>query len=418
MLLSNAPAQTAPATTTTVVASTHKSARKARPINWKAYEKRSKNIYIKLQDLTVMSRQLGSMLNAGLPITDALEGLVEQTENIYLKVILNSIRIDVSNGMTLSTAFKKYPKAFPDLLTSMIEAGEASGNLAKIILKVSGYFEESLKLQKAIKSALVYPIAVLCLAFIVVTIMMIFIVPTFTNLFSSVGAELPLPTRVLIGLSDFVKNYILFILAFIFIVVQGTRQYTRTKSGKQTKDQLMNRLPIVSILRQKIAITRFCRTYAILFRSGVPALKIIDICSRASENTFIEKACIDMTATITQGHQLSESLDRDPYFTPMMVYMTKAGEKTSKVDDMFDSVSDFYDTDINATVKSLTSLLEPFLIVSLGIIIGSIVISLFMPIFQLSDAVSHQPKKRPAPVQQKASPASDAPKTAARKASK
>jgi type IV pilus assembly protein PilC len=358
----------------------------------RVYEKKAKTARLKLQDLAVMTRQLGAMINAGLPLVEALEGLEEQSENPILRIIIRDIRQEVMNGVSLSEAFKKYPNAFPNLLTSMIEAGEAAGNLPEIVLKVSNYFEESLRLEKTVKSALVYPIVIMGLSFVLISVMMVFIIPVFSDLFASVGSQLPLPTRILIAISDFFKSYFLFIVAALFLFWKGSVSYLRTPAGKVLRDKMTKRLPIMGPLSQKIAISRFCRTYSALFRSGVPVIKTIDICARASDNTFIEKACESMKQIVSQGGQLSEHLSKDTYFTPMMTYMTKAGEKTGNIDEMMESVASFYDADINATVKELTSLLEPFMIIFLGVIIGGIVVAMFLPIFELSSAIGGQQK--------------------------
>ena len=353
----------------------------------KSLEKRAPKHKVKLADLTVFTQQLGSMLEAGLPLVSSLDALQEQTDDQVFRVIIRDVKNDISSGTAFSDAVKKYPRAFNNLFTSMVEAGEASGQLSEILAKVSCYFEDSVKLTKKVKSALMYPIAVILLAIGLVNVLLIFVIPTFKEMFTDMGAELPLPTQMLIDLSDWLKGNILFVIIGAVIFWKLLAKFLATPRGRVIKDQVCFRLPIVGGLSQKISVSRFCRTFAILLRSGVPILKALDIVSRASGNTYIESACKDISKVINQGGQISEILAERPYFPPMVKHMAKAGEQTGKMDDMFDKISDFYDSEIETTVAGLTSLMEPILICFLGVVIGGIVMAMFLPIFNMANVV-------------------------------
>jgi type IV pilus assembly protein PilC len=353
----------------------------------KQYEKRAHRKHIKLDQLSVFTQQLSSMLEAGLPLVSALEALQDQTEDPVFAIIIRNVRMDVSGGTAFSEAVAKYPNAFPNLFTSMVEAGEASGGLATILGKVAVYFEDTVKLVKQVKSAMTYPIAVILLAIALVQVLLIFVIPVFADMFSSFGKDLPKPTQWLINTSNFLKSYILYILAGLVIFWFVLKRVLRTPRGKRMKDLTLYRVPVLGELIQKIALSRFCRTYAILLRSGVPILRTLEIVSNASGNTFIELACKDITRNISQGGQLSETVAELPYFPATVKHMARAGEQTGNVDGMMGKIADFYDTEIETTVDALTSLMEPALIVFLGVVIGSIVMAMFLPIFNLAGAV-------------------------------
>jgi len=353
----------------------------------KAYEKQAPRKKIKLQELTVFTQQLAAMLEAGLPLVTALEAIEDQTENPVFKIIIRNIRNDVSAGKSFSESCAAYPRAFPNLFISMVEAGEASGGLAEILDKTSIYFEETVKLVKQIKGAMTYPIAVIGLAVGLVNVLLIFVIPVFAEMFSDFGSELPKPTQILIGLSAFLKSYIIHIIVAIAAFVWTFKRFIATPKGRRIKDQALIKIPVVGELVRKVSLSRFCRTYAILMRAGVPILRTLEIVSRASDNTYIEAACKEISKHISQGGQVSEVLASDPYFPPTVKHMTRAGEQTGNVDGMLVKVSDFYDNEIDTLVAALTSLMEPLLICFLGVVIGGIVMAMFLPIFQLSSVV-------------------------------
>lgn len=372
-----------------------RSSSKAKPSFWetqrlakqKAYEKKARTKKVKLEALTIFTQQLSSMLEAGLPLVSALEALQEQTEDPVFQIIIRNVRQDVSGGTSFSEATAKYPRAFPNLFISMVQAGEASGGLASILGKVATYFEDTVKLMKKVKGAMTYPVAVILMAVGLVQVLLIFVIPVFAEMFESFDQELPKPTQLLIGTSDFLKSYIIFILMGVFAVGFFIKKFVATPKGRLMKDRFLFKMPVLGNLIQKVSLSRFCRTYAILLRSGVPILQCIDIVSRASGNTFIEKACREINKAISQGGQLSEVVAEQAYFPPTIKHMARAGEQTGNVDGMMNKIADFYDNEIETAVEALTSLMEPLLICFLGVVIGGIVMAMFLPIFNMAGAV-------------------------------
>ena len=353
----------------------------------KSYEKQAKRKKVKLEDLAIFTQQLAAMLEAGLPLVGALEALEEQLEDPVFQIIVRNVRNEVSAGRPFSECCADYPRAFPNLFISMTAAGEASGGLAEILDKTASYFEETVKLVKQVKGAMVYPIVVIGMAIALVNVLLIFVIPVFAEMFDSFGGELPKPTQLLISLSDFLKSYILLLLAGAYGIFWLIQKFIATPKGRVVKDSLILKLPVVGDLARKVNLSRFCRTYAILMRSGVPILRTLEIVASASGNTYVEKACKEISKHINQGGQVSDVLANDPYFPPMLKHMARAGEKTGNVDGMLIKVADFYDSEVDNLVKALTSLMEPILILFLGVVIGSIVMAMFMPIFQLSSVV-------------------------------
>jgi type IV pilus assembly protein PilC len=265
----------------------------------------------------------------------------------------------------------------------MVEAGEASGALAEILGKVAAYFEASVKLSKKVKSAMTYPIAVIGLAIALVNVLLIFVIPVFAAMFADFGAALPAPTQFLIDLSAFLKSYFLYIAAGAYVAYWLLKKFVATPKGRRIKDRFLVRAPIFGNLVHKIALSRFCRTYATLMRSGVPILRTLEIVASASNKVQIEDACSEISKHVSQGGQVSDILAINTFFPPMMKHMVKAGESTGNVDGMMNKIADFYDVECEATVASLTSLIEPMLIVFLGVVVGGIVMAMFLPIFQL-----------------------------------
>ena len=365
----------------------------------KAFERKAKNYKVPMQDLAIFTAQLAALLAAGLPLVSSLEALQEQMQDPVFRVIVREVRLDISAGNSFSAAVKKFPRGFNTLFVSMVEAGEASGSLAEILLKVAGYFESSVKLSKKVKSAMAYPAAVIGLAVVLVNVLLVFVIPVFADMFKDFGGKLPAPTQALIDVSNFLKPDLSSVTGFIFkpsIIHMGILVYVlyrvwsafiRTPKGREVKDELTHRAPIFGPLTHKIALSRFCRTYATLMRSGVPILRTLEIVAAASNKVQVERACVDIAKHISQGGQVSDILATNPYFPPMMKHMVKAGEATGNVDGMMSKVADFFDTEIDATVGALTSLIEPLLICFLGVVVGGIVMAMFLPIFQMGSLV-------------------------------
>ena len=349
----------------------------------KALEKKAKTYKLDLGELSIFTGQLASLLQAGLPLVACLEALQDQTEDQVFSIVIRDVRNDISTGTSFSAAVKKFPKSFNSLFISMVEAGEASGGLAEILGKVAGYFESTVKLTKKVKSAMTYPIAVIGLAIALVNVLLIFVIPVFAAMFADFGAKLPMPTQMLIDLSNFMKAYWWAVGGGAYGIYYFVGKYVSTPNGRRQKDQFLVRAPIFGSLVHKIALSRFCRTYATLMRSGVPILRTLEIVASASGKVQVEDACSDIAKHVSQGGQVSDIMAVNPFFPPMMKHMVKAGETTGNVDGMMNKIADFYDVECDATVASLTSLIEPLLIVFLGVIVGGIVMAMFLPIFQL-----------------------------------
>jgi type IV pilus assembly protein PilC len=342
----------------------------------KALEKRAKKYSLPMGELAIFTQQLASLLTAGLPLVQCLEALQDQTEDQCFRIVIRDVRTDISSGNSFSTAVRKFPNSFNTLFVSMVEAGEASGGLAEILMKVAGYFEATVKLTKKVKSAMTYPIAVIGLAVALVNVLLIFVIPVF-------AAKLPAPTQFLIDLSNFMKKWWWAIGAAAYGTYWGVSKFIATPNGRRQKDKFLVKAPIFGNLVHKIALSRFCRTYATLIRSGVPILRTLEIVSSASNKVQIEDACTEIAKHVSQGGQVSEVLAANSFFPPMMKHMVKAGEATGNVDGMMTKIADFYDVECEATVSALTSLIEPILIVFLGVVVGGIVMAMFLPIFQL-----------------------------------
>jgi type IV pilus assembly protein PilC len=349
----------------------------------KALEKKAKTYKLPLGELAMFTQQLASLLTAGLPLVQCLEALQDQTEDPVFRIVIRDVRADISQGNSFSSAVRKFPKSFNTLFVSMVEAGEASGGLAEILMKVAGYFESTVKLTKKVKSAMTYPIAVIGLAIALVNVLLIFVIPVFAAMFKDFGAKLPAPTQFLIDLSEFMKKFWWLIGLITYGVYWTVGKFVSTPNGRRAKDNFLVKAPIFGNLVHKIALSRFCRTYATLIRSGVPILRTLEIVAAASNKCQVEDACEDIAKHVSQGGQVSEVLAANAFFPPMMKHMVKAGESTGNVDGMMNKIADFYDVECEATVAALTSLIEPLLIVFLGVVVGGIVMAMFLPIFQL-----------------------------------
>jgi type IV pilus assembly protein PilC len=349
----------------------------------KSLEKKSKTYKLPMGELALFTQQLASLLTAGLPLVQCLEALQDQTEDPCFRIVIRDVRGDISQGNSFSSAVRKFPNSFNTLFVSMVEAGEASGGLAEILGKVAGYFESTVKLNKKVKSAMTYPIAVIGLAIALVNVLLIFVIPVFASMFADFGAKLPAPTQFLIDLSNFLKGYWWAIGMGCYAAWFVLNKFVATPKGRRAKDNFLVKAPIFGNLIHKIALSRFCRTYATLIRSGVPILRTLEIVSSASGKVQVEDACEEIAKHVSQGGQVSEVLAANPFFPPMMKHMVKAGESTGNVDGMMNKIADFYDVECEATVSALTSLIEPMLIVFLGVVVGGIVMAMFLPIFQL-----------------------------------
>jgi len=353
----------------------------------RAYEKKAPKKKVKLQELTVFTQQLAAMLEAGITLVNALDAIQDQTQDPVFHIIIRNIKNEVSAGRTLSESCADYPRAFPKMFISMVQAGEASGNLAEILDKTSVYFEDTVRLVKRVKGAMTYPAVVIGIAVMLVAVMLTVVIPVFADMFNDFDQELPKPTQILISTSTFMQSNFFFLLFGFIALFFFIKHLIATPKGRIQKDQFLARIPIIGELIRKVSLSRFCRTYAILVRAGVPILQTLEIVRNASGNTYIENACSKISKQVNQGGQISDVMVQDHYFPPMVNHMTRAGEQTGNVDGMMTKVADFYDNEVETLVAALTSLMEPLLICFLGIVVGGIVIAMFMPIFQLSSVI-------------------------------
>ena len=335
------------------------------------------------KELAVFTRQFSVMIDAGLPLVQCIEILGVQSENKVFQKVLLQVRQDVESGATLADAMRKHPKVFDDLYCNMIAAGEAGGILDTILQRLAVYIEKIVKLRRAVRSAMIYPIAVLSIAALVVAIILWKVIPTFAALFAGLGAELPLPTRVVIWLSNFVGRYFLLIVFLLVALLYALKRYHATYRGRRVIDGLLLKTPVLGVVLRKIAVARFCRTLATLVSSGVPILEALEITAKTAGNAVVEDAIMATRKSIEEGKTISEPLKETEVFPPMVVHMIAVGEQTGALDAMLSKIADFYEEEVDAAVENMLTLLEPIMILFLGIVIGGIVISMYLPLFSL-----------------------------------
>jgi len=338
---------------------------------------------VSAKELAIFTRQFSVMIDAGLPLVQCLEILGGQQENRAFQKALLGVRGAVEGGSTLANALRQHPKVFDDLYTNMVEAGETGGILDNILQRLSSYIEKNVKLKAAVKSAMIYPAATLTIMTGVVILLLWKVVPVFTQLFLGLGAELPLPTRIVIGLSTFVQNWILLIIVGAVALFFGVRFYYHTPGGKYFFDSLMLKIPLIGILLRKIATARFTRTLGTLIASGVPILEGLSITARTSGNAVIEKALMQVRKAVEEGRTIVEPLKSTEVFPSMVAQMIGVGEQTGALDAMLNKIGDFYEEEVDAAVKDLLTAMEPIMLVMLGTIVGGIVISMYLPLFSL-----------------------------------
>ena len=351
-------------------------------------EIRLKKPKVKLKDLAVFSRQFATMINSGLSLLRALNILAQQTENETLKDAIKALRDDVERGSSLSAAMSKHPKVFNKLFVSMVRAGETGGQLDTVLVRVADTFEADYKLRQKVKSAMTYPVVVAGIAALLVSVMLMFIVPTFAKMFTDLGGELPLPTAILMSVSQ--KSKII-IPIFVVLSVAGFIGYKRARASnaefRLRADQMKLKAPIFGNLFQKIALSRFSRTLGLLLRAGVPVLQALDIVSDTTGNEVMTRAALDVKESVRTGESMSAPLERHKVFPPMTVQMIAVGEDTGALDAMLDKISDFYDQEVESTTEQLTAMIEPLMIAVLGGIVGAMVIALYMPMFKIFDLI-------------------------------
>ena len=342
---------------------------------------------VKLQEVSRFTRQLAAMTSAGLPLVQCLDILASQTENKSLAKTVQQISGDIQVGSTLADSMGKHPKIFNQLFCNMVAAGEASGNLDGVLVRLAEYQEKSEALRRKIKTAMTYPVIVGVIAVIVTTLMLTLIIPTFAKMFADFGGELPLPTRIIMAISDFVRSYIIFMFIGAAAALVGLRQYYMTEKGRFNIDNLKIKLPVFGDLERKSAVSRFSQTLATLLSSGVTILEALSITSKTSGNKVIEKGLQRTLEKITGGLSIAEPLKDTGVFPPMVIQMISVGEKTGDLSEMLTKISEFYKEEVDAAVDALTSIIEPIMIVFLGGAIGGMMIAMYLPIFNMMGTV-------------------------------
>src|SRR4249919_378313 len=354
-------------------------------------KQRKKAWTVKETDLVLFTRQLATMIEAGISLVQALTALYEQCDpkrQKNLRTVISDVTSRVQGGETFHESVGKHPRVFNRLFVSMVKAGEAGGLLSEILDRLAGFLEASARLRKKIKSAMTYPVIVICIAFLITTFLIVRVVPVFGEIFNDFGAKLPAPTQFLIDLSDFIRAKWYFMILGIGGTIFGIRAFLRSTRGRQLSDRWKLKLPVFGPLVHKICMSRFARTFAQLIRSGVPILEVLEIVGGSSGNHVVETSVEGVSVDVEKGDNLSVALSKKKIFPPMMLRMVAAGESTGRIDTMLEKMADFWDEEIEALLDALTSLIEPMLIVFLGVIVGGIVIAMFLPIFKLNEVVS------------------------------
>jgi type IV pilus assembly protein PilC len=343
---------------------------------------------VSLNDLVVFTRQLATMIDAGIAIVQSLQALAEQTPNKVMRDVISDVCSRVQSGESYSEALQKHPKVFNRLYVSMIAAGEKGGLIAEIMARLATYLENSERLRKKVKTAMMYPTAVTVVALGITTFLLIKVIPVFKDVYTGFGAKLPGPTQTLMDISDLVRHWFILLAILAAAAVWSWLSFIKTKSGQEFWDAKRIKLPIFGAIAHKICLARFTRTLASLIRSGVPILEVLQIVSQTVGNVIMEKAIKTAMADIERGEGISVALGKNPVFPSMIIRMLSAGEQTGKIDEMLERVSNFLDGEIESTLSGLMSLLEPILIVVLGVVIGGMVICMFLPIFNLANIVN------------------------------
>jgi type IV pilus assembly protein PilC len=336
------------------------------------------------KDIVVFTRQFATMIDAGLPLVQALDILTKQTENKAFAKVIGIVKEDVEGGSTFADALKKHPRMFTDLYANMVAAGEAGGILDTILNRLAIYIEKAMKLKKKVKGAMIYPSVIVSVAILVIIIIMVFVVPTFSRMFVQLGGILPLPTRIIIAISNYLGGIGgVITLAVLIAMVIAFVQFRRTEKGRMITDKLILKLPVFGILLRKVSIAKFTRTLGTLVGSGVPILDSLDITAKTAGNKVVEKSVLEVKLAVSQGKTLAEPLSQSKVFPPMVTQMISVGESTGAVDNMLNKIADFYDDEVDNAVANLTAMIEPIIMVFLGGTIGFIVVSMYLPIFKL-----------------------------------
>jgi type IV pilus assembly protein PilC len=344
---------------------------------------------VKLEDVVIFSRQLATMVDSGIPLVQSMDILHDQIENPGFKNVVGTIRDDIEVGSSFSEALSKHSSVFSALYINMVKAGESSGALDDILDRLAAYLEKVNTLQRKVKSSLVYPAVVIIMAVLITLVMLLKVIPTFKGIFDMLGGTLPLPTRILILVSDTLRNMFLYVVGAAAVLAFAFRKYIKTPRGRNMFDRIILKFPVLGVLLRKVAVAKFTRTLSTLVKSGVPILVSLEIVGKTSGNTVIEKALEDVRASIREGENIADPLAKSGVFPPMVVRMIRVGEQTGELEKMLGKISDFYDDQVDAAVSGLTSLIEPLIIAFLGVVIGGIVIAMFLPVFKMTEIIAH-----------------------------
>lgn len=342
---------------------------------------------VKEKDVILFCRQFSTMIDAGLPIIQCMDILHTQQENKTFKGMLKSIKDSVESGATLADSLKRYPKHFDDLFVNMVAAGEAGGILDTILRRLSGYMEKAAKLKSQVKGAMTYPVVTMIIAVLVVAVILVFVIPVFQQMFADFGGALPGPTQIVINMSEFVKSKILYIIIGTALFIFAFKKYYRTPKGRLTIDALMLKLPVFGILVRKVAVAKFTRTMGTMLSSGVAILEALDIVAKTAGNTVVEKAIYKVRSGISEGRTMADPLLESGVFPSMVCQMISVGESTGALDAMLGKIADFYDEEVDQAVENLTSLIEPFMLVFLGVVIGGLVVAMYLPVFKMAGSL-------------------------------
>ena len=342
---------------------------------------------ISMRDIVIFTRQFSTMINAGLPLVQALDILAKQSENKALKDVTLSVVFDVESGHTVADALRKHPKAFSDLYVNMVAAGEAGGILDTILMRLATFMEKNDALVRKVKGAMIYPGVIMSVAAIAIVVLLIFVIPTFEKMFASVGLALPLPTRIVIGMSKFLQGYWYICIGAIYGAFFAFKNYYATNHGKLVIDRLMLKAPVLGDVLRKSSVSRFTRTLGTLIGSGVSILEGLEITAKTAGNRVISDAIMESRASIAGGETIAAPLQKSQVFPPMVISMIAVGEQTGGLDEMLSKIADFYDEEVDAAVSGLLSMMEPLMIVFLGVVVGGMVVAMYLPIFDMINAV-------------------------------
>jgi type IV pilus assembly protein PilC len=342
---------------------------------------------VKQDDVIMFCRQFSTMIDAGLPIIQCLDILVAQQENPTFQKMLKGIKENVESGQTFADALKKHPKQFDDLFVNMIGAGEVGGILDTILRRLSEYMEKAAKLKSQIKGAMMYPLITMVIAAVVVTVIMVFVIPVFEDMFAGMGGKLPLPTQIVVNMSRFIKGNILVILGGMALLFYAFKRFYNTNKGRIIMDDLVLKLPVFGALIRKSTVARFTRTMGTMLTSGVSILEALEIVAKTSGNKTVEKAVYNVRSGIAEGRTMADPLAESGVFPSMVCQMIAVGESTGALDSMLIKIADFYDEEVDQAVENMTALIEPFMMVFLGVVIGGLVVSMYLPIFKMASAL-------------------------------